>query len=147
MLRVHETPQSEDIGKKDGQVLIVFQRLSEFYLSKHIGIHPLLRSLLRESSLDSGFNTRKIHRYFLSLLISLYYQHIINYCAILCQEMIVEQFKLILLVLVKISSLDLFQHFIDFLTLELLVSFQDIDSLEVRMIFGENGTMRPWDSS
>lgn len=35
--------------------------------------------------------------------------------------MIVELFKLILLVLVKISSLDLFQDFVDFLALELLV--------------------------
>jgi hypothetical protein len=48
--------------------------------------------------------------------------------------MIVELFKLILLVLVKISSLDLFQDFVDFLALELLVGLQNIDTLEVCMI-------------
>jgi hypothetical protein len=61
--------------------------------------------------------------------------------------MIVEQFELILLVLGKISALDLFQDFIDFLALEFLVRLQNIDSLEVRMILREGATVWSWDTT
>lgn len=61
--------------------------------------------------------------------------------------MIVELFKLILLVLVKISSLDLFQDFVDFLALELLVGLQNIDTLEVCMILWESSTLGSWKST
>lgn len=61
--------------------------------------------------------------------------------------MIVELFELILLVLVKISSLDLFQDFVDFLALELLVGLQNIDTLEVCMILWESSTLGSWKST
>ena len=59
--------------------------------------------------------------------------------------MIVEQFKLVLFVLVKISALDLFQDFVNLLALELLVCLQNIDALEVRMILRKRPTVWPWD--
>ena len=59
--------------------------------------------------------------------------------------MIVEQFKLVLFVLVKISALDFFQDFVNLLALELLVCLQNIDTLEVRMILRERPTVWPWD--